>query len=106
MTRITLSSLDLKLTDALRADATAAPMPETMLRVPDRWVRGRRPVRPTLQAIAVGGVAIAAVVLTFAALPGAHERAPVTPGVDRLRAGAFVSEGENQRIGSVRSSRP
>jgi len=47
------------------------------------------------------------VVLTFAAaLPGAHERAPVTPGVDRLRAGAFVSEGENQRIGSVRSSRP
>ncbi|MEJ7803358.1 MAG: hypothetical protein WKH68_08310 [Candidatus Limnocylindria bacterium] len=68
MTRITPSSLDLMLADALRADATAAPMPDTMLRVPDRWVRGRRSVRPTVQAIAVGGVAIAAMVVTLAVL--------------------------------------
>lgn len=68
MTRITPSSLDLMLTDALRANATAAPMPETMLKVPDRWVRGRRSVQPTVQAITVGGVAIAAVVVTLAVL--------------------------------------
>lgn len=68
MRPITSTSLDRILTDALRADATAAPMPETMLKVPDRWVRGRRSVRPTVQAITVGGVAIAAVVVTLAVL--------------------------------------
>lgn len=68
MTRITHRSLDRMLSDALRADAAAAPMPEALLRVPDRWVRGRRGPSSSSRALAVGGVVTLAVVATLAVL--------------------------------------
>lgn len=68
MTGIARASFDRMLTDALRADATAAPMPEALLRVPDRWVRGGRVVTSSGRALAVGGVVTLAVLVTLALL--------------------------------------
>lgn len=68
MTRITHASLDRMLMNSLRGDATAAPMPEALLRVPDRWVRGRRLASSSGPALAVGGVMTLAVVATLAVL--------------------------------------
>jgi hypothetical protein len=68
MTRITHASLDRLLTDALRGDAAAAPVPEGLLRVPDRLVRGRRLASSSGPVLAVGGVMTLAVVATLAVL--------------------------------------
>jgi hypothetical protein len=68
MTRITQASLDRMLTDALRGDAAAAPIPEGLLRVPDRWVRRRRLAGSSAQAFAAGSVVAFAVVATLAVL--------------------------------------
>ena len=68
MTRITQASLDRMLADELRSDAVRAPMHEAMLRVPDRWVRGRRLASSSGRAFAVGGVMTFAVVATLAVL--------------------------------------
>ena len=68
MSKITHASLDRMLINALRADAAAAPMPEALLRVPDRGVRGRRLARSSGRALAVGGVVTLAVVATVVVL--------------------------------------
>jgi hypothetical protein len=68
MTRITQSALDRSLTDALRGDISHAPMPASLLQVPDAWVRGRRSLRSPGSAAAVGGVVTLAAATTLAVL--------------------------------------
>ncbi len=64
MTRISRASLDAMLTDALRPVASAAAMPEAMLRVPDRWVRDPSTRSPSLRSTL--GVMAAATLVTVA----------------------------------------
>lgn len=84
MSRITRASLDLLLTDALRPTATAAPMPEALLRIPDRWVRDPRSPRSPSRALAAGAVVTAAVAITLAVLivGGALGERPSSIGSD------------------------
>lgn len=84
MSRVTRASLDLMLTDALRPTATAAPMPEELLRVPHTWVRDPRSVHSPSRAVAAGAVVTAAVVVTLAVLSvgGAFGERPSSIGSD------------------------
>jgi hypothetical protein len=68
MSKITQSTLDRRLTDVLRGLVSHAPMPDALLQVPDAWVRGRRLLRSSGQAAAVGGVVTLAAVTTLAVL--------------------------------------
>jgi hypothetical protein len=59
------TALDRLLAETLRADAAEAPMPEALLRVPNRWVRARAQGAP-LRVVAAAGVMAAAVLATLA----------------------------------------
>ena len=68
MSKNTQSMLDRRLTDALGAEVSHAPMPDGLLQVPDGWVRGRRLLRSSGRAVAVGGVVTLAAVTTVTVL--------------------------------------
>lgn len=61
------TDLDRRLTDALRGDALDAPMPDDLLRVPDRWVRKDR-AGGLARGVAAVGVIGGAVVTTMAVI--------------------------------------
>ena len=86
MTKITRSSLDRLLSDALSADRISAPMPEGLLRVPDGWTRGRG-VPPAVRALASVAVVAAAAIGTLAVVSMARTPAPSQPssGSDAVR---------------------
>jgi hypothetical protein len=68
MSRITSSTLDRRLSEALSGETNRAPMPEGLMRVPDGWVRGRPTTGLSRRAFVVGGIVALAAATTMAVL--------------------------------------